>query len=427
MEFYRIWRILVGHKWVMIWLPIIATFAGLAVTYVLPEQYESVALVLARPFEDLKLDSSGGDRKEVRDFPVSLSAPIDAPSKTYMEVIKSPAVAVKIVDALQLYVKKPKTDESFFESIKDEVKAWVKSTIRTLRNYAKYGRDIPATPFELAVEDVETNLVVAARKDTYAFDITYRSSDPKEAAAVANMAAEIFLEHSSGTYRSESARAREFFEMQVDESRKALDQARAAILAYKNSGDTFELKSEYDEKLKSVSDLENTLAKTEGKLEGQLVLAERSHLSYNPVVVAAKAEIADLKEKISALRVQLAAYPKKEVRMNDLLLAERVAERSYEFFLKKSEEARVKEAATATEIRIVSRALPDLYPVKPVKYVYAGLSFAMALVVAIGWVLFFDSLDPRIRTIRDLDDELGVPVLGAIPALKALTVIRASD
>ena len=148
------------------------------------------------------------------------------------------------------------------------MKTWVKNTIRTLRNYAKYGRDIPATPFELAVEDIELNLVVAARKDTYAFDITYRSSDPKEAAAVANMAAEIFLEHSSGTYRAELARAREFFEMQVDESRKALDQARAAILAYKNSGDTFELKSEYEAQLKNVSDLENTLAKTEGKLAG---------------------------------------------------------------------------------------------------------------------------------------------------------------
>jgi uncharacterized protein involved in exopolysaccharide biosynthesis len=201
MEFYRIWRILAGHKWVMIWLPIIATCAGLGASYVLPEQYESTALVLARPFEDIKFNSSGGDRKEVRDFPVSLSAPIDAPSKTYMEVIKSPAVAVKIVDALQLYIKKPKTYESLFETIKDEVKTWVKSTIRTLRNYAKYGRDIPASPFELAVEDIGTNLVVAARKDTYAFDITYRSSDPKEAAAVANMAAEIFLEHSSGTYR----------------------------------------------------------------------------------------------------------------------------------------------------------------------------------------------------------------------------------
>ncbi|HEY8033144.1 MAG TPA: Wzz/FepE/Etk N-terminal domain-containing protein [Methylocella sp.] len=427
MEFYRIWRILTGHKWVLIWLPIVATFVGLAVTYVLPEQYESVALVLARPYEDIKFNSSGGDRKEVRDFPVNLSAPIDAPSKTYMEVITSPAVAVKIVEALKLDIKKPKTYGGGFDAFKDNVKTWVKNTVRTTRNYFKYGRDIPASPFELAVEDIETNLLVSARKDTYAFDITYKSSDPNEAAAVANMAAEIFLEHSSGTYRNESARAREFFETQVDESRKALDQARAAILAYKSSGGTFELKSEYEEKLKIVSDLNDTLAKTEGKLAGQRIVAARSHLNYSPLVVAAEAEIAELKAQISTLQEQLTAYPNKEKRMNDLLLTERLAQESYEFFLKDYEEARVKEAATTTEIRIASRAVPGLYPVKPLKYVYAGLSFATALVVAIGWVLFYESLNPRIRTIRDLDDELGVPVLAAIPALKALTFIRASD
>jgi capsular polysaccharide biosynthesis protein len=71
--------------------------------------------------------------------------------------------------------------------------------------------------------------------------------------------------------------------------------------------------------------------------------------------------------------------------------------------------------------------VPSLYPVKPLKYVYAGLSFATALVVAIGWALFFEALDPRVRAIRDLDDELGVPVLGTIPPLKALRKIRASD
>lgn len=424
MEFYRIWRILVSHKWVVIGLPLIAAFVGLGVTYVLPEQYESVALVLARPFEDIKINSGGGDRKEVRDFPVSLSAPIDAPSKTYMEVIKSPAVAVKIVEALGLDVKKPRTDAGFFESIKDEVKEWVKSTLRTLRNYFKYGRDIPASPFELAVEGVESNLLVSARKDTYAFDITFRSSDAKEAAAVANMAAEIFLERSSEAYRSESARAREFYKKQLDESRKELEQARAAILAYKSSGETFELSSEYTEKLKIVSDLENTLAKTLGKLAGRRVLAERTDLKTSPIVISAEAEIAELKTQISALRVELADYPDKEKRMNALTLTGSLAEQSYKFFLKYYEEARVKEAATASEIRIVSRAVPGLYPVKPLKYVYAGLSFAMALVVAIGWVLFVESIDPRVRTIRDLDEELRVPVLGAIPALKALREIR---
>jgi uncharacterized protein involved in exopolysaccharide biosynthesis len=427
MEFYRIWRILAGHKWVLIWLPIIATGVGLGLTYVLPEQYESTALVLARPFEDIKFNSSSGDKKEIRDFPVNLSAPIDAPSKTYMEVIKSPAVAVKIVDALQLHIKKPKKYESLFETIKDKVKTWVKNTTRTVRNYFKYGRDIPASAYDLAVEDVEHNLKVTARKDTYAFDITYRASDPEEAAAVANMAAEIFLEQGSEAYHGESARARAFFEKQLDESRKALEQARAATRAYKNSGETFELNSEYTDKLKIASDLETTLAKTEGRLAGLRVVAERSHLTYSPVVVAAEAEIAKLKERILAVRAQLAAYPKKETPMNDVALTERLAEESYEFFLKRYEEARVKEASTTPEIRIVSRAVPGLYPVKPLKYVYAGISFATAMVVAIGWALFFESLDPRVRAIRDLDDELGVPVLGTIPPLKALREIRALD
>ena len=73
MEFYSVWRILVGKKWMLIWLPIVATCVGLGLTYVLPEQYESTTLVLVRPSEDIKFNSSGGDKKEILDFPVSQS------------------------------------------------------------------------------------------------------------------------------------------------------------------------------------------------------------------------------------------------------------------------------------------------------------------------------------------------------------------
>ena len=218
MEFYRIWRILVGHKRVLIWLPIVATCVGLGLAFVLPEQYVSTALVLVRPAEELKFNSNAADDKEILDFPVGRSAPIDAPSKTYMEVIKSPAVAAKIVEALHLDVKVPKEGETPFEVFKGEVKDWMGATARTLRNYLRYGRDIPASAFDLAVENVEEKLGVSVRKDTYAFDISFRSSDPKKAAAVANIAAQIFIEHSSEAYRSEAARAREFLEKQVDES-----------------------------------------------------------------------------------------------------------------------------------------------------------------------------------------------------------------
>ncbi len=418
MEFYRIWRILAANGRLLIGLPLIAAVAGLALTYVLPELYESTALVLVRPFEAIKFNTSGSPKKEVLDFPVTLSAPVDAPSKTYKEVINSPAMAGKIVTALHLDVRKPERYDSVFEEIKDKAKDWVRSTIRSVRNYFEYGRDIPASPYELAVEAVEKNLVVTATKDTYAFAIAYRSTDPKEAAAVANVAAEIFLEQSAEAYRSEEARASEFLGKQVDESRKALEQARAAVFAYKSSGGTFDLGSEYDQKLKSVADLESSLAKAEAKLAGRRFLAARTRLKDDPVVIEEEAEIAELKQQISALRVQLPAYPKKETQMNALTLAERLAKQNYELFSKQYEEARVKESATVSEIRIVSRAVPSLYPVKPIKYIYAGISFATALVLAIGWALFADALEPRIRTARDVEEKFGVPVLGAIPAPK---------
>lgn len=419
MEYYRIWRILVAKKWLLILLPLVATCCGLGLTYVLPEQYESTALVLVRPGEAFKFNSNAPDRKEILDFPLSQSAPIDAPSKTYIEVIKSRAVAMKIVEALKLDVKQPTQVEGFFGQLKEEIKEWIKSTLDTVKNYAKYGRDIRISPFDQAVEGVEDKLVVSVRKDTYAFDITSRASDPKEAAAVANMAAEIFLEHSAEAYRSESARARKFVEVQLTESRKELEQARADLLAYKSSGSTFELASEYTEKLKGVSDLENTLAKIDGKLAG----LKHTFSKDSPTVIGQEAERAELKEQIRLGRAQLAAFPEKEKRLNALILDERLAKESYEFFLKRYEEARVKESSVFNEIRVISRAEPGHYPVKPVKYIYAGLSFVVALVLAIGWALFAEPLDPRVRTIDDLQNEFEVPVLGSIPKLKQLTKV----
>jgi uncharacterized protein involved in exopolysaccharide biosynthesis len=388
MEFHSIWRILARRKHLLIWLPLIATCVGLGLTFVLPEQYESTALVIVRPFEDIKFNSSDADKREIPAFPVSLTAPVDAPSKTYMEVIKSPAVAIMIVEALGLHVKEPKKTDGRIAALQEEVKAWARGTLRAAGNFIKYGRDIPASAFDLAVEDVEKNLVVAARKDTYAFAIAYRASDPKEAAAVANKAAEIFLERSSEAYRSESARAREFIETQVRASSQALEHARADTLAYKKLGQTFELTAEYNEKLRNISDLENTLAKTEGKLAGRQLVDARIGIK-SPVMVATSAEIAELKGQISSLRLQLESYPSKETKSNDIHLAERIAEQNYEFYRKQYEEARVKESATVTEIRIVSPAVPTLYPVKPLKFVYAGMSFVTAMVLAVGWALVF--------------------------------------
>ena len=115
--------------------------------------------------------------------------------------------------------------------------------------------------------------------------------------------------------------------------------------------------AEYNEKLRNISDLENTLAKTEGKLAGRQLVDARIGIK-SPVMVATSAEIAELKGQISSLRLQLESYPSKETKSNDIHLAERIAEQNYQFYRKQYQEARVKELATVTEIRIVSPAVP---------------------------------------------------------------------
>ncbi len=318
MEIYRLWRILMGYKQILFWLPVVATLVGLGLAFVLPEKYASTALVVVRPGEELKFDAGPRDRKEVMDFPVSQSTPLDAPSKTYMEEIKSLTVAERIVEALHLDIKRPKEGRTQFEVFKDRLRDWLASSFRTIRNYVRYGRDIPASAFDLAVENVQDNLKVSVRKDTYAFDITFDSSDPDESAAVANMAAQIFIDRSSEADRGEARRTREFIETQLDESRKALDQARAAVREYKDAGDTFNLTSEYDESLKGITELQDALAKAEAKLAGMQRLPRPDRLE----VQAQEAEIAALQKQVDGLRAPLVYYPEKEARLSAITLAE---------------------------------------------------------------------------------------------------------
>src|SRR5688572_29403005 len=158
MEFYRLWRIVVGQKVMIAVITVTGTLAAIAGTYALPSVYEASSLVIVRPEEKIRLSPSQGQSKEVLDFPVSHAAPIDAPSRTYMEVLQSEAVAQRIVTALRLDAPETISNNSLLERLRDEFRVWLKETIRSSRHIVRYGRVIPATRFERAVEDVREYL-----------------------------------------------------------------------------------------------------------------------------------------------------------------------------------------------------------------------------------------------------------------------------
>ena len=414
MEFYRLWRIILGYRVLIAVATFTGTVAAVAITYALPSLYQASSLVIVRPEEKLRLSSTQGEGKEVLDFPVSHAAPIDAPSKTYMEVLQSEAVAARIVTALHLDAPPQVEQGSTWKRVRDEFRTWVKETIRSSRHIMRYGRVIPTTRFERAIEDLRDYLALEVKKNTYAFSISYTSANPEIAAAVANKAAEIFLAHNAEAHRSEAEVARTFIESRMVESEKVLRDARDELRRFKSEAGVFAIDDEYRERIKVISSLEVDMQSAEARLAG----LREIYASENTKVASAQAEAAGLRRALAGYKAGLTVMPERERRLGALELAVSVAQQDYEYIRKKYEESRIAEQTSFAEIRTVSPATVPLYPVKPIKYYYGGLGFLLGLVSSIAIALFLEYLKPRVHVADDLTKVLDVPLLAAIPLMK---------
>ena len=403
MEFHRLWRVIVACKVHITTVTLTASLTALALTYALPSRYEASALVIVRPQEKMRLTPPEGQGKEVLDFPVSLTAPIDAPSRTYMEVLQSEAVAQRIVTALNLDAPNAISNNSTMERLRDEFRVWLRDTVRASRHLVRYGRVIPASPFELAVEDVRENLRLDAKKNTYAFSITYMSGSPVQAAAVANKAAEIFLAHNADAFRREAESSLKFIETRLFESEAKLVDAREALTRFKDKAGVFAINDEYREKIKVVSSLEVDVESAQARLDGLL----QAYAPKNSKVTSAQAEVSRLRTALASHKADLVGLPARERTLGTLELAVSLAQENYEYIRRKYEESRIAEQTSFAEIRIASPATAPLYPTRPIKYYYAALGLLLALVSSIALVMFLENLNPRVRVADDVTTGAG--------------------
>ena len=410
MELKKFWQIILGHKWSLILFVLVATSSAVGLTYALPELYESTALVLVRPKESLDF-VPGGKNKEVMDFPLSQAAPVDAPSKTYIEVIQSRAVAERVVRALNLDQEEPKTFDSYWEELKETVKIFIKDTLHDLKHYFKYGRIIELSPFEEAVENIQENVSMQTVKNTYVFKISYLDKKPERAAAVANALANIFLEYNAESNKAEARINRVFLRKRVNEAAKELENARRALEDFKNKNKTFLLTEEYQEELTVLTELQKDLEKTNAKLAS----LQKKYQLNSVEVKAVQAEKNQILRSIEQRTKSLELHPGKEKVLQKLLLQVSVAESSYSFLYKELEDARIEEVKHMNEIRMVSPAKAANYPKKPIKYYFGGGAFILSLVLGIAFFAFKESQVALIRSIDDVENDLQIHVIGTIP------------
>ena len=77
-----------------------------------------------------------------------------------------------------------------------------------------------------------------------------------------------------------------------------------------------------------------------------------------------------------------------------------------------------REVMNVQSVNIVDEAAAPDQPSGPNRLMYVAVSFLAGLFVAVAIVVLLDMLNTKVRSAEDVEELLGVPVIGRIPAMK---------
>ena len=404
MEQIAMFDVLRRHAPMIMALCIVTALAGYALCFLIPDRYTASALVLVRPQQPIKMGGTK-ESKEFLDFPVGNNSAVETASKTYIEIIKSPALIGEVVRELGLDKGKAREQAGRGELAR-LLPVDLKQSLEGLIAILKYGRLIEDDPFTAAVKEVTDNFKLEAYLDTYIFDIKYIAKNAQRAADVANATAKALIQFVDGLRVSEAQYQRDHLRTELEQRQKQLTAARERLEIYKTKHSVFLYEPEYEAKLKVISELEVALAKAE-----EALVSSQS----TPSTVSLAARRARLIRTLNDQKAELIPLPGIERELKQLELDVKTADAAYEIVDKEFQEADIKNSYTIPELGLVSEAIAPRLPSSPRRGYIALASLVTGLVVGLGLAFFFEYLNRRVRSIPDVEDFVGVKVLATIP------------
>ncbi|MEC4685101.1 MAG: polysaccharide biosynthesis tyrosine autokinase [Nitrospirota bacterium] len=340
---------------------------------------------------------------------------------------------------------------------------------------------IKRSRFYEAVEGLQKKVTVSPVRNTNIVYIKVQDSDPRMAAAIANSIVKRYIQQDISRRSKEATYMIKFVKRQIEPTQKKLENALESLAAHKRNSRVVDLKEGTKKLIENIGALEKEKINLEIKeqqvrylydevqrnitdtstlnlsvLEDPVVQSMISRLAMlennrksllaeytarHPQVVALSAEINEIKRRVNSsilntldslrskkdsftkeierLRAELKVLPEEEKRLAGLVLNKEVLSNINAFLFQKLNEATITQASTISSIQVVDPAIVPEKPIKPQKKKNILLAVVVGLMSGIGFAFFFDYLDNSIKSPRDVEERLGLPVFGHIPLVQA--------
>ncbi len=124
---------------------------------------------------------------------------------------------------------------------------------------------------------------------------------------------------------------------------------------------------------------------------------------------------ADLRASLDAQRAKVLKM--KAVRDEGLVLQRDVenAQRAYDAIMQRFTQTSLEGQATQSNVNVLTQATAPIEPASPRILLNTLLSIFLGTLLAVGTALLLELMDRRVRSVADVADALGLPVLGVMP------------
>ena len=437
MNFNQFLLVLKARKKVILITLLLTVATTLIVSLVLPKTYTASTTVV--------INAKGYDPVSQMTLPYQLTPGYLA---TQVGIIGSDAVALRVVQGLGLE-KIPVLQQQFKED--DDGKGDIREYIATI---------------------LQKNLIVDPSRTSNLVDISYQAGDPQFAATIANAFAQAYIQTNLDLRTQPAQQTTAWLDQQIKQLRDNLRNAQDKLSQYQQQHGLVLADERLDLQTQRLADLSSQLVAAQATsfdaTSRQKERADLPDVINNPVVqtltpqlVQLDAKLADLEKKVgpnnpeyqstlaqrNVVKKQLdsaihaaqgsitATAQASRTRVADLQAAmaeqkakvleikkERdqaalmqqdvdAAKLAFENAMQRLSQSSLEAKSVQTDISILNQAAPPIKPSSPKILLNTVLAIFLGGMLGIGFGFLLEALDRRVRSIDDIQEHLGLPVL----------------